>query len=418
MADVGFENAQMKELMAALQKEKGVLKRTFNRNHTIVEQDSQNSCFFKLESGSIRFEKRAIKNGIVEKTTALGTMDSNADWTFFCELSAFGIQNKTSAAIVAESESTVVWVVPVDSFLTFAEGNPQFHVLFYKNITKRLAQMLRGLHSRTLNISSLQKSTCGQMINNEAAIFSWPGTVKSGFGKAEGQLILSKSYVAFVKKKVGDKEGVVHDAGEEKYVVSLKSLQELSFMGQKVTVKDEKTKITCTVKDEISGDAVRDVISMAKNSCEKGTKVPEKGSDKRKGIAEKDLVSLKEKFDVVKYNAGQIVQKTGTKVDRIGYVLEGTVAVKVTKPDGKELILNDVQPGETIGDIGAFTNNPSSADLMGGKNGCSLLEIPLSFLFANSNFQFRVRIFFSLICLMWDRIISQEERQVKNWLEQ
>ena len=75
-------------------------------------------------------------------------MSDSAEWTFFCELSAFGIQEKTSAAIVAESDDIQVWVVPVDSFLTFAEGNPQFHVLFYKNITKRLAQMLRGLHSR------------------------------------------------------------------------------------------------------------------------------------------------------------------------------------------------------------------------------------------------------------------------------
>ena len=75
-------------------------------------------------------------------------MDDTAEWTFFCELSAFGIQEKTSAAIVAEKEDTQVWVVPVESFLSFAEEHPQFHVLFYKNITKRLAQMLRGLHSR------------------------------------------------------------------------------------------------------------------------------------------------------------------------------------------------------------------------------------------------------------------------------
>ena len=37
----------------------------------------------------------------------------------------------------------------------------------------------------------------------------------------------------------------------------------------------------------------------------------------------------------------------------------------MVKPDGKDLLLNDVQPGETIGDIGAFTNNPSSAELTG-----------------------------------------------------
>ena len=68
MADVGFENAQMKELMASLHKEKGVLQRKFNRDQTIVEQGSTNSCFFKLENGSIRFEKRVVgANKVVEK---------------------------------------------------------------------------------------------------------------------------------------------------------------------------------------------------------------------------------------------------------------------------------------------------------------------------------------------------------------
>ena len=44
----------------------------------------------------------------------------------------------------------------------------------------------------------------------------------------------SMSYVSFVKKKVGERKGVVADAGDEKTVISLKELQELSFMGQKV----------------------------------------------------------------------------------------------------------------------------------------------------------------------------------------
>ena len=84
-----------------------------------------------------------------------------------------------------------------------------------------------------------------------------------------------------------------------------------------------------TIKDEVSGDAVRDVISMAKNSCEKGGKLPEGGGGPKKGgIAEKDLKSLKERFEVKKFAAGEVVQKVGTKVERIGYVLDGSVAVK------------------------------------------------------------------------------------------
>ena len=51
---------------------------------------------------------------------------------------------------------------------------------------------------RTLNISLLQRATCGQQIHNEAAIFAWPGTIKSGFGKAEGQLILRFRFSSFI----------------------------------------------------------------------------------------------------------------------------------------------------------------------------------------------------------------------------
>ena len=67
---------------------------------------------------------------------------------------------------------------------------------------------------------------------------------------------------------------------------------------------------------------------MARNSCEKGAKLPEQAGQKSKGIAEKDLKSLKEKFETKKFNPGEVVQKVGTKVERIGYVLDGSVAVR------------------------------------------------------------------------------------------
>ena len=418
MADVGYERHQMKELMSQLEKQKGILKRKFEKNHTIVEQDAKNTCFYKLQQGKIRFEKRIVQKGVIKNVTLLGSLDETAEWTFFCELSAFGIQEKTSAAIVADSDDVVVTVVPVSSFDEFAENHAQFHVLFYKNITKRLAQMLRGLHSRTLNLSTVQETKSAQEIHNENVFFSWSGTVKSGFAsKSEGHLLLSRSYVSFVKKKLADRSGIVAEATEmTNIVIPLKEITELSFMSDKITIRDAKTKLVVSLRSSsVGGDVVRDVISMARNSIEKAVSSPRRIEASGEGIAPLHLIELKEKFETVSYKPGELIQKANTKVKRIGYVLEGSVGVKILDSSGKEILLKDVQKNETVGDIGVFTDSPSSAELFAGAAGVTLLELPASFLFADSNYEFRVRIFFSLIQLMWHRIIRIEREQIQSW---
>ena len=93
-------------------------------------------------------------------------MDVSAKWRYFCELSAFGIQEKTSAAVVAESDVKVL-VIPVDVFNEVIERNSSWKTQFFQSITKRLAELLRSLHTRTISLSSLNITASGQQIHNE-----------------------------------------------------------------------------------------------------------------------------------------------------------------------------------------------------------------------------------------------------------
>ena len=52
------------------------------------------------------------------------------------------------------------------------------------------------------------------------------------------------------------------------------------------------------------------------------------------------------------------------------------------------------------------------------EQGCSLIVVPSEFLFdQETNSNFRVRVYFFLLKLMWDRIIRQEKEQVQEWMK-
>ena len=375
-------------------------------------------------------------------------------------------KDKTSAAVVADTKNVKISVCPVDAFFAFVKTHPQCEVQFYENITKKLAQLLQNLHSRTLDLSSLNIRS-GQLINNEAVIFSWPCSQKGKLGTSDGQLFLSRNYVAFVKEKNVEPKGVVSDASDAaKTVLNLKSLVENVHQNGKILLRDrEGSKINISMKKNVNGSFVTHVISTAKktvtnenpskpsyssagklarclkckeffcsycqcrpNPCANGTHefsdnpasssspCASCGNSGTHLLAAADLKILLQRFPTTVFQKAQIIQQMGTSKPRIGYVLEGTVAVCVITDTGSEVQLNDIVGGETLGDIGAFMKTPASANLTAGEKGCLLLEIPTSFLFGQSDNDFRVRVYYSLIHLMWNRILRQEAAQVKLWV--
>ena len=409
--------------------------------------------------------------GRIKNTTPLGCLTSSSDWPLFCELSAFEIQEVTSAAAVAE-ENCIVQVIPVEILLEFLQGNKKYYLQFFSSVTRRLASMLRNLHTRRLNLSSLNQTKPGHRIHNEAVIFSWPCNVKSGLFTSDGQLIISRSYLSFLKHK-DDKKGMVTDATESaNHIIKLEDITELTVNGSKVLIRDLKDKLTVSLKKDVS--MVVDVINTAKKALKKSSSRPSSPMRRREGsvalcvkcresycvycqclpatrnscpktggphkfgdnadpgspvpcgrcgseglhiFTASDLRMLLEKFPLKHFKPGELIQSVGTKVDHVGYLLEGSATVTVVKEDGQELKLNNVGPGETIGDIGAFMDTPSSATLGAGESGCSVLEIPVHFIFENGESEFRLRIYFALVQLMWSRITTQEQAQVKAWLK-
>ena len=276
-------------------------------------------------------------------------------------------------------------------------------------------------------------TTSGQQIHNEAVIFSWPCSVKSGFGKSEGELILSKNYISFVKKKVAGRKGVVADASDvpSQTILGLKEIVELTFNGPKVMIRDSSNKINVSLKKSENPNVVRDVLSMARkssndqkeqgggNSLTASIDAANAEEGKTSVLNQEDEALLLQKFQSVNIQPRVVVQRNGEPVDRIAYILEGTLSVKVIN-DGKELALNEIVAGETAGDIGVFLQTKSSAELAAGVGGARILEIPKEFLFqghGKEDVEFRVRLFFSLMKIMWNRIIRQETNQVKSWVK-
>eukprot|EP00009_Paramoeba_aestuarina_P016247 CAMPEP_0201540406 /NCGR_PEP_ID=MMETSP0161_2-20130828/70926_1 /ASSEMBLY_ACC=CAM_ASM_000251 /TAXON_ID=180227 /ORGANISM="Neoparamoeba aestuarina, Strain SoJaBio B1-5/56/2" /LENGTH=246 /DNA_ID=CAMNT_0047947873 /DNA_START=1325 /DNA_END=2061 /DNA_ORIENTATION=- len=136
-----------------------------------------------------------------------------------------------------------------------------------------------------------------------------------------------------------------------------------------------------------------------------------------KTLSEQDIEMLLSHFPTKTYAPEELIQEKGTEINRIGFVLKGSLKVTV-EHDGNPLNLPDVQQGEIVGEIGAILHTLCSADLAAGKEGCTLIVVPSEFLFdVETNSSFRVRVYFSLLKLMWQRIIRQEKEQVQEWMK-
>ena len=435
----------------------------------------------RLVSGSIRFENRVIKGSSVQSSTILGKMTSEDQWTFFCELSAFGVQEKTSAAVVTESDPTTIYIIPIKSFHNFVSAHPDLHLTFFQFISQRLARMLRGLHSRTLSLSSVGSAYAAHQIHNQAAVIAWPSSTKGVFGKNEGLLVLSRDYLSFLKKKIVEQKGVVCEATENdsQHILELFQLKELIVSHNKLTISDGQKKVALYFKKSVSPEDVRGVIVTARNSlfipspvvggnlldrsisseqlfqlnrglrycsrckqtfctlCQCQREIKNSCSEEREHILTnmakqdikrcsrcsnegthvllaEDLQVLLQTFSSVSFSEGETVQAINSEVKRIGYVLKGKILVFVRREDQK-IELSPVIEGEIIGEIGAILKTYSSAQLVAGEGGCWLLEIPVDFLFDEQDPNFKIRVYISLIQLMWERIIRQESVQIKNW---
>ena len=258
--------------------------------------------------------------------------------------------------------------------------------------------------------------------------------------------------------------------------IVVKNIQEVSFAKERVlTIRDKQRTLTVTLKNTVSPDSVKDIISTARSSihyvmekpipklaeCDSCHKLfcsycrslnadankcgaggghtylpstPEVSPDKKFAcyrcgnegthiLSPADLTSMIEKFGTIMVPEGEYVQKKDSEVTHIGYIIQGKCRVTALI-NGDEVEVSSVVEGETYGDIGAFLKANATANVIAGPGGCIIIKFPVDFLFAVKkkpdsffcfNRPFRGRVYFALMQLMWSRILKQEEAQMRKW---
>jgi hypothetical protein len=251
---------------------------------------------------------------------------------------------------------------------------------------------------------------------------AWSAAISGTFGKHSGSLQLSRNYISFVKKKNTEKVGVVSDASDltNQVILEIMNLTEMSFSKDKITLRDQNQKLIVFVKRASDIQQVRDILSTAKASRSQTISGLTKTTDTAKPI---NLELLLKQFPRKSYSPGSLVRTSGSKVTSIQYILNGTCKV-FHSVEGKLVELQALESGDLVDVISAFLRVPSQNDVTSGLVGCEILEIPISFLIGfeerekNKHNEKLSEFYFTLLQLMWNQVIRQEQNQIQQWLSQ
>jgi CRP-like cAMP-binding protein len=93
----------------------------------------------------------------------------------------------------------------------------------------------------------------------------------------------------------------------------------------------------------------------------------------RLGFGEAARARLARAARVRRYAAGQTVFRQGDPSETLVVVLAGRIVVSALSPEGAEVILNLMEPGEVVGEIGALDGGPRSADARAARDSRVLL---------------------------------------------
>jgi CRP/FNR family cyclic AMP-dependent transcriptional regulator len=80
------------------------------------------------------------------------------------------------------------------------------------------------------------------------------------------------------------------------------------------------------------------------------------------GLSSEERAAIVARARIRTFNAGETVFIIGSPGDQMMAVLSGTVRISVPSPDGKELLLTIIQPGEVFGELAVLDGKERSAD--------------------------------------------------------
>jgi len=81
-----------------------------------------------------------------------------------------------------------------------------------------------------------------------------------------------------------------------------------------------------------------------------------------RGLSPDGRASIGEKANIRSLAAGETIFAIGSPGDQMMALLEGTIRINVPSPDGKELLLAIIKPGEVFGELSVLDGKERSAD--------------------------------------------------------
>jgi CRP/FNR family transcriptional regulator, cyclic AMP receptor protein len=89
------------------------------------------------------------------------------------------------------------------------------------------------------------------------------------------------------------------------------------------------------------------------------------------GLSAEERAAIAAQARIRTFNAGETFFNLGSPGDHMMAVLSGTIRISVPSPDGKELVLTLIQPGEVFGELAVLDGKERSADAI-AENECTL----------------------------------------------
>jgi CRP/FNR family transcriptional regulator, cyclic AMP receptor protein len=93
------------------------------------------------------------------------------------------------------------------------------------------------------------------------------------------------------------------------------------------------------------------------------------------GLSELVLAELEKASFRHALDKGSYLFFRGDPADNFYLLLEGMVVIMLTSQDGRELVINEMAPGDFFGELGLLTGHPRSADAV-ARQTSHLLAVP------------------------------------------
>jgi CRP/FNR family cyclic AMP-dependent transcriptional regulator len=93
------------------------------------------------------------------------------------------------------------------------------------------------------------------------------------------------------------------------------------------------------------------------------------------GLAEASLLSLARASRFVQVEKGQFIFFQADPAEKVYIVRSGLVSIVLGSPDGREMVINEMRPGDLFGEVGVLTRQPRSTSAVVRAGGV-LLELP------------------------------------------